>query len=162
MTSFQQQIPDNHCYGCGPQNSQGLKIESRWVNGKAGELSVCEFQPLPHHNAGPEHFLNGGIIATVIDCHAVCTAIARACLDESRAIGQPDQQGETIWFATGSLSIRYLKPAAIDKSITVEARVREAKPKKITLDCTVWSKGVQCAEAEVIAVRVPGSWLSKS
>lgn len=162
MISFQQQIPDNHCYGCGPENPQGLNILSYWCDGKAGELSVCEFQPSAHHNAGPKHFINGGIIATVIDCHAVCTAIARAYLDEQRAIGEPDQQGDHIWFATGSLNIRYLKPAAIDKAITVEARVREAKAKKITLDCAVFSNGMQCAEAEVVAVRVPVEWARKT
>ena len=66
---FQEQIPNNHCFGCGPQNRQGLKIQSYW----SGEnQSVCDFTPLPHHSAGPLHFLNGGIISTIIDCHCVC------------------------------------------------------------------------------------------
>ena len=96
--SFQEQIPNNHCFGCGPQNHQGLKIQSYW-NGE--NQSVCDFTPLPHHSAGPLHFLNGGIISTIIDCHCVCTAIAKGYLMRDREIGQ----GELVWFATGNLEV---------------------------------------------------------
>ncbi|MCB1616771.1 MAG: PaaI family thioesterase [Pseudomonadales bacterium] len=159
MPSFQQQIPDNHCFGCGPHNPQGLHLQSYWLNGEEGLRSTCSFQPANHHNAGPQHFVNGGIIATVIDCHAICTAIARAYHDAGRSLGEPDENGEVIWFATGGLSIRYLKPALLAVSLNVEAVIREVKPKKITLDCTVKSAGQLCAEAEVVAVRVPPVWL---
>lgn len=72
--AFQDQIPDNNCYGCGPGNREGLRIKSFWD----GEAAVCTYRPEHHHSAGPPQFLNGGIIATLIDCHSVCTAIANA------------------------------------------------------------------------------------
>ena len=81
--AFQDQIPDNFCYGCGPGNPVGLRIRSIW----AGNEALCVFQPGPYDSAGPRYILNGGIIATLIDCHAVCTAIAHAYRVESRAIG---------------------------------------------------------------------------
>src|SRR5262249_20212154 len=81
--AFQDLIPENFCYGCGPGNPVGLRIRSLW----AGNEALCVFQPAPYHSAGPCHILNGGIIATLIDCHAVCTAIAHAYRAESRAIG---------------------------------------------------------------------------
>ena len=28
--AFQDLIPDNHCYGCGPHNAHGLRIKSYW------------------------------------------------------------------------------------------------------------------------------------
>jgi hypothetical protein len=62
--AFQDQIPANFCYGCGPGNPVGLHIRSIW----AGDEALCVFQPAPYHAAGPRHILNGGIIATLIDC----------------------------------------------------------------------------------------------
>src|SRR5262249_56130998 len=70
--AFQDQIPDNFCYGCGPGNPVGLRIRSIW----AGDEALCVFQPARYHAAGPRHILNGGIIATLIACHPVRTAIS--------------------------------------------------------------------------------------
>ena len=39
--AFQDQIPDNFCYGCGPGNPVGLRIRSIW----AGNEALCVFQP---------------------------------------------------------------------------------------------------------------------
>src|SRR5262245_26277303 len=86
--TFQDQIPDNFCYGCGPGNLVGLRIRSIW----AGNEALCIFQPAPYHAAGPRHILNGGIIATLIDCHAVGTAIAHAYCAERRAIGSRSEE----------------------------------------------------------------------
>lgn len=35
--AFQDQIPNNHCFGCGPENASGLQIKSHWV-GKINPL----------------------------------------------------------------------------------------------------------------------------
>src|SRR5690606_14276904 len=67
MTAFQDLIPDNNCWGCGPHNPTGLHVRSHWE----GDVAICEFSPRPDHCAGPAHVVNGGIIASVIDCHAV-------------------------------------------------------------------------------------------
>ncbi len=151
--AFQDLIPNNHCYGCGPENDQGLKIKSVWS--KTDE-SVCNFTPSPHHSAGPLQYLNGGIIATIIDCHCVCTAMAKAY----QLAGRPIGQGELIWFATGALELSYQKPVAIDESVTLMARILEAKEKKITLHCSLISKGKECVSAKLVAVRVPNEWFS--
>src|SRR5215471_20575260 len=74
---------DNLCYGCGPENPEGLKIKSYWD----GDETVCTFMPRPSFMAGPRHVLNGGIIATVIDCHCICTAVAAVYKSEGRPIG---------------------------------------------------------------------------
>ena len=66
--------PASRCFGCGPANEQGLRIESHEAEevGEPGEL-VAEWRPLPHHLAF-EGVLNGGIIGTLLDCHANWTA----------------------------------------------------------------------------------------
>ena len=68
--AIQDRIPHNHCWGCGTLNPRGLHIKS-FVE---GDEVVCTFRPSPDHMAGPTTVLYGGIIAAVIDCHAVCTA----------------------------------------------------------------------------------------
>ncbi len=78
--ALQDAIPHNHCWGCGTLNPRGLRIKSY----AEGDGTVCRFQPSPEHMAGPTHVVNGGIIAAVIDCHCVCTAIA----DAYRAAGR--------------------------------------------------------------------------
>ncbi|MFQ5527129.1 MAG: PaaI family thioesterase [Thermoanaerobaculia bacterium] len=148
--AFQDLIPDNYCFGCGPLNPDGLQIKSYWD----GQESVCTFQPSSAHAAGPRQFLNGGITATVIDCHAVCTAIAWAYRSEARAVGSDPR----IWFVTSSLEVQYLAPAPIEEPVHVRARVLEASPRKALLDCSLSSGGIPRASARVVAVRVPPSW----
>lgn len=150
--AFQDCMPNNHCFGCGPENELGLQIKSYWVNEYESE---CTFKPSPHHSAGPLHYLNGGIISTIIDCHCICTAIAKGYHMADREIGE----GDIIWFVTGNLQVSYLKPVAIDREVHLLAKILEAKESKITLECHLTSNGEICAEGKVVAVRVPVSWL---
>ncbi|WP_020415111.1 PaaI family thioesterase [Microbulbifer variabilis] len=149
--AIQDQIQGNHCFGCGPDNDQGLRIKSYW---SGQNQTRCEFTPSPFHNAGPAKYLNGGIIATVIDCHTICTAIADSYVQAGRDVGT----GEKIWYATGKLDIKYLAPAMIDKPLILEASIVGRGPKKTVLHCSLTSDGRLCAKAEVVAVRVPGDW----
>ncbi len=149
--SFQEAISGNHCYGCGPQNAKGFRIQSFWE----GEESVCTWEPEPHHAAGPKDVLNGGVIATLIDCHCLCTVVAAAYREEGRQIGS----SPIIWYVTGSLQVSYLKPTAINKPVTLRAKVQKTKPKKTIIECSLYSLSKETARAEVIAVRVPTGWL---
>lgn len=149
--AFQDHIPNNNCFGCGPNNSQGLLLKSYWV--KENE-SICHFRPSSHHSAGPTNILNGGIIATIIDCHCVCTAIAKGYQLAGRDIGS----GEPIWFVTGKLEVYFKKPVAIDKEVTLIASIVMAKEKRISLTCKLYSEGEVCSEGNVLAVRVSNTW----
>ena len=148
--AFQDQIPDNLCYGCGPSNHDGLRIKSFWE----GDESICVYQPERFHSAGPPQFLNGGIIATLIDCHSVGTAIANAYRMENRPIGSAPH----IWCVTVNLNVTYLRPTPIGLPVTLRARVTEAGPKKTLMQCRLYSNSDECARGEVLAVRVPNSW----
>jgi len=147
--AIQDGIPNNHCWGCGTLNPRGLQIKS-YVE---GEETVCRFQPSPEHMAGPTHVVNGGIIAAVIDCHTICTAIA----DVYRA--GADLGSEPLrWAVTASLKIDYLAPAPIGEPMELRARIRETKGRKRIVECTVRSGGRDCARAEVVAVEVGAAW----
>jgi acyl-CoA thioesterase FadM len=97
--------------------------------------------------------VNGGIIAAVIDCHTICTAIA----DAYRAAGLPLGSEPLRWAVTASLKIDYLAPTPIGEPMELRARVREVKGRKRVVECTLRSGGRECARAEVVAVEVPAS-----
>ncbi|PSW14841.1 PaaI family thioesterase [Photobacterium sanctipauli] len=156
--SFQRQIKGNHCYGCGSENPDGLNIQSYWalsINGELLEESLCHFEPEPHHSAAPTHFLNGGIIATVIDCHCICTAMAYAYQRAGRPIGQ----GEGLWFATGALSLKYHRPVGMDSTIILKAHVIDFSESKAELECQLFSNSKMAVSAKLTAVRVPDEWM---
>lgn len=148
--AIQDRIPHNHCWGCGTLNPRGLQIKS-YVE---GEETVCRFQPSPEHMAGPTHVVNGGIIAAVIDCHTICTAIA----DVYRAAGAELGSEPLRWAVTASLKIDYLAPTPIGEPMELRARIRETKGRKRIVECTVRSGGRDCARAEVVAVEVGAAW----
>ena len=152
--AFQDLMPFNHCWGCGADNLNGLRLKSRW-SPEEPLRAVATFRPRPEHVAGPTHVLNGGIIATVLDCHGVCTAVADAYRSAGRTIGS----GETIWFATGTLTVTYRKPAPVDANLELSARVQGSGERTTEVACELRSEGDVLAVATVTAVRVPSSWL---
>lgn len=135
-----------HCYGCGALNERGLQIKSRWQ----GEELVCHWRPQPFHIGHPG-FVYGGAIASVIDCHTIWTAMATHCRDTGfdLSAGAPP-----FVYVTGRLSVNYLKPMRIDAALALHARVVEAGERKSLVACRVWQDGVECANAEVTAVRL--------
>ncbi|MBN7797288.1 PaaI family thioesterase [Parahaliea mediterranea] len=150
MTIIQDQIRGNHCFGCSPDNPHGHHIKSAWD----GERAICHFAPEPWHCAGSPHYVYGGLIASVIDCHCICTAMAEAYQREGRAIGE----GENILYVTGQLNVSYLRAAPIAGPLVLEARVTEAGERKSRVTCSLAVNGEECARAELVAVRVPASW----
>lgn len=145
--AIQDYIEKNQCWGCGSSNEHGLHLKSYF----SGEESVCTWKPREYHMAGPRHFLNGGIIATIIDCHSICTAIADAYGREGRELSTEP----FIWYVTASLKIDYLRPTPIGESVTLRASVKEIKGKKSIVECALFAENLERVRAEVIAVRVP-------
>jgi acyl-coenzyme A thioesterase PaaI-like protein len=146
-TPIQDYLHGNLCFGCGIANPNGLQIKSYWD----GQEAVCHFTPQPHHSAGPPHILNGGIIATIIDCHGICTALAEAYDREGRPIGSDPK----LWYVTGRFDLSYLKPTLIAGPVELRAKVVEAKERKSVVEVSASCNGVETAKASVIAVRVP-------
>jgi acyl-coenzyme A thioesterase PaaI-like protein len=148
--AFQDRIKNNRCWGCGSLNDHGLQLKSHWEE----DVSVCTWTPGPMFMAGPTHILYGGTIASLIDCHCVCTAIARGYETEGRGVGE----GDPIWYATGTLNVRYLSPTPIDEPVTLRARITEETPTRTNLTCSVTSGGIERVTAQVVAVRVTTGW----
>jgi acyl-coenzyme A thioesterase PaaI-like protein len=143
-TYFQDHMPGNVCFGCG-KNHQGLQIKSYWE----GDQSVCIWESKEQYH-GWKGVLNGGIHATLVDCHCMCTAMAHAYKSENRELGSEPHYR----FATGTLTIKYLKPTSNDDPVILKARVIEQKGRKTVLSCDTYTGDVKTAVAEVIAIRV--------
>ncbi len=149
--AFQDYWDMNRCWGCGSGNEHGLHLKSFWD----GDESISVFLPSRDHKAGPDDYLNGGIIATIIDCHSICTAIADAYRGENRELNSEP----FIWYVTASMKIDYHKPTPIAGSVTLRAGVEKREGKKTVISCGLFSDGVECARGEVLAVRVsPDKW----
>lgn len=149
-TAIQDQLHDNYCWGCGADNPVGLQLKTYWN----GEVAAADWMPSLDFAAGPRHILNGGIIATLLDCHGVCTAIADAYQREDREIGQ----GQDIWHATVSISVSYRRPTPLSGPVQLTAGVPTRANGRTSVDCVLSSGGKERAYATVISTRVPEEW----
>lgn len=147
--AFQDQLAEvgfEHCWGCGSRNEHGLQIKSYWD----GDEGVCTWQPQPYHQAWPG-IVNGGIIATIMDCHCASTATAAAYRAENRAMTTLP----IIPIVTASLRISYLRPTPITAPLHLRARMKEQTGRKMILTCTLSANGEECVRAEAVMVRLP-------
>jgi acyl-coenzyme A thioesterase PaaI-like protein len=146
ILSLQQQNRLEQCFGCGTNNEKGLHIQSYWD----GDESVCTFKAEPYYHGGKPNIAYGGLIASLIDCHSVNTAISNAYKVEGRQPGSDPK----IVYLTGELNVRYLRPTPLDKPINLKARVTAVDGKKTWLECLLISENNICAKGKVLAVRV--------
>jgi acyl-coenzyme A thioesterase PaaI-like protein len=133
-------FPDLPCFGCGPANEKGLRLRS--YPGEDG-LVTAQFTPWPEHDNGMG-YLNGGIIATVLDCHS-----AAAVTHEAFNRGWPPLPGAALPYVTAGLDVRYLRPAPLTETVTLYAEVTEAGENEMTAH--VWLEWDHKPRAEVTA-----------
>jgi acyl-coenzyme A thioesterase PaaI-like protein len=91
----------------------------------------------------------GGLVASLIDCHSIWTAIAWAYREEGRPHGSPPSNS----YVTGTLTVKYLKPTRLDVPAVLRARVTETQGKRSTVYCDLYSGGEKTAEGTVLAFR---------
>jgi acyl-coenzyme A thioesterase PaaI-like protein len=147
--AFQDYYADEfaNCYGCGKLNKHGLQIKSYWD----GNESVCHFKPKHYHTGGFPGYVYGGLIASLIDCHAAGTASAIIYRDEGREMGSDPP----LRFVTASLHVDYLVPTPMDEILELRGTVQEIKGRKVIVDIVLSAKGKICAKGKVVVVRIP-------
>jgi acyl-coenzyme A thioesterase PaaI-like protein len=152
--AFQDYYPDelSHCYGCGRLNEHGLQLKSYWD----GEETVAIFHPKPYHIAIPG-YVYGGLIASLIDCHATGTAAAAMVRQEGRKMDTEP----SFRFVTASLQVDYIRPTPLGVPLEVRASVKEIKGRKVVVSVTVSANGDVCAEGKVVAVQMPEHMMPK-
>jgi len=134
-----------YCWGCGRNNEHGLQIKSYWE----GDECVCTWKPKKHHCAYPGRGC-GGIISAILDCHCLNTANSAAF----RAEGRELDTEPLIAFATGTITVKFLRSAPLNKPWVFRARIKEVKERKTIVSCTLFVKEKERATGEIIAVRL--------
>lgn len=152
--AFQDYYPDkvSHCYGCGRLNDKGLKIKSYWD----GDESVCNYLPQDYHIAF-QGFVYGGLIASVIDCHSIATAVAASYRNEALSMDSEPEYG----FVTGSLHVDFLNPVPTNKSLKLKSKVKDINSKKVIITTKLTVDDILCARGEVEGIKVPYSLISE-
>ena len=132
--------PHGICFGCGPANARGLKIDS-YVQ---GDEVVCDFTPEEHHQAFPG-ILNGGIIGTLLDCHSNWTA--------AWAIMVGRGASEASCTVTASFHVKLRRPTPLGP-VRLVARVSELSDPKCVVDAELIAGGKVCATCRGVFVAV--------
>ena len=146
LKAIQDFYPDDIavCYGCGKNNPRGHHIRTIWD----GQEGTFRFTPEPYHTAFPG-VVYGGLIASLIDCHSVGTAVAAAYQAENR---EPDTPPE-ITYVTGNLNVSFLKPTPMGVELLLRARIKEMGERKTIVTCSLYANDEECARGEVVAVK---------
>lgn len=134
-------FPHMRCFGCGPDNAEGLRLKS-FPDGPG--RAVAEFLPWPAHDNGLG-YLNGGIIATVLDCHS-----AAAVMQHAEERGWVPLPGASLAYVTAGLNVTYRRPAPLDDLVSLVAEVQEASEDAITCAVRLEHDGKVRAEATAL------------
>ena len=141
MTSIQDRLfPTMMCFGCGPANTRGLRLKSYVGDG----CVTATFTPWPEHDNGLG-FLNGGIIATVLDCHT-----AAGVLHEASVQGWEAPPGAALAFVTAGIDVRYLRPSPLDNAVDLRAVVVRATEAEIVCEAELQYDGKTCATGHAV------------
>jgi len=142
--------PHSSCFGCGPANPKGLRIQSIAPTDPANSIGpvVADWKPLPEHEAFPG-MLNGGIIGSLLDCHSNWTAAWH--LMKKAGETQPPCT------VTAEYSIKLLRPTPTSGAVHLEAKVVESTADRATIEATLSAGGKVCATCRGVFVAVkPG------
>lgn len=123
-------------------------MQSEWHDGEA----TSRVLPAPHHLSMPG-YVYGGLIASLVDCHAMATAAAASMV----AAGEVPGRDPTRRFVTASLHVDYLEPTPIGTELVLRAKPEEMGERKVVVTVCVMAGDVECARGRVMAVRLPGS-----
>jgi uncharacterized protein (TIGR00369 family) len=93
--------PENHCFGCGGANAQGMLLT--FELDESSRRIVGRFR-IPLRYEGARGLVHGGIVATLLD----------------EAMGKLNQGGN-MPAMTAELRVNYLRPVPVEQEIVVEA-----------------------------------------
>ena len=152
-TAVQDYYPEAfaQCYGCGRLNEDGLRIRSHFD----GEVSVCRFTPRPEHRA-MKGIVYGGLVASLIDCHATGTAAAAATV----AVGDEITEDTVRRFVTARLEVDFLAPTPLGVELELRAVTSEVKGRKVVVEVELSADGQTTARGHVVCVEAPESLFS--
>ncbi len=127
-TSIQERyFAESACFGCGPANPQGLRLHS--TAAPDGDGVVATWQPQLRYAAAPG-VLNGGIVGTLLDCHA-----AAALYHLLR------ERGDDSMWATAEFTVALRRPTSHAAPLELFARVVELDESDARIEARLESEG---------------------
>lgn len=133
--------PNSICFGCGPSNENGLKIDSFRIEGGLR----TEFKTSLEHQAFPG-IINGGIIGTLLDCHGNWTA-AIAIMDKRKE----EKPSCTV---TANYSVKLLRPTPINELLIITSKIEELMEDRASVSMELFAGGKLCAKGKGLFVSV--------
>jgi acyl-coenzyme A thioesterase PaaI-like protein len=115
------------CFGCGPRNENGLRLQSF---PRGDDSVVATFRPWPEHDNGLG-FLNGGIIATLLDCHSAAAMVLAAA-------GRGLVPDGTLPYVTAGIDVRYLRPSPLHEPVDLVALTTAVDDREMSIDVELW------------------------
>ena len=126
----------NHCFGCGPANTAGLKLEFSVTP----DSDVVCFAQISDQYEGPKGCVHGGIIATILD-----ETMSKA----NRARGKVA--------VTRQMQVEYLRPVPSGVPIRIEGKVTRIEGRKLSTEGRILNQeGVILATAQGLFLTVRG------
>jgi acyl-coenzyme A thioesterase PaaI-like protein len=125
----QRYAPAGRCFGCGPANPMGLHIGSH-PDPADERVLVASWLPSPEHEAFAG-VVNGGILGTLLDCHANWTAAWH--LMRTRGDDHPPTT------VTLEYSIRMRRPTPSDAPLRLRAWVLDSTEDRATIAAEISS-----------------------
>jgi acyl-coenzyme A thioesterase PaaI-like protein len=127
--------PARFCFGCGDENSRGLRMRFQLEEGRA----VARFTP-PAELQGFPGRMHGGGVVTMLD----------------EAMGWA-AYGSGVWATTARLTARFRRPVPLDRELTVTGWVARDRGRFLELRAELRSpEGALLAAAEGLFARVTG------
>lgn len=150
MSAVQDRYPEAfaQCYGCGRLNEEGLRIRTV----RDGDTWVCRFTPRPEHRA-MKGIVYGGLVASLIDCHATGTAAGAATLHAGDQITEEKVRR----FVTARLEVDFRAPTPLGVELELRATTPEVRGNKVVVDVELSAEGTVTARGHVICVQAPAS-----
>ena len=133
--------PSSICFGCGPANQQGLKINST----RTEDGLELWFTTSDEHQAFPG-MVNGGIIGTLLDCHGNWTA-AMAIMD-AKGASHPSCT------VTANYSVKLLRPTPLDETLIITSEVVELLDERASITMELYAGDKLCARGKGLFVAV--------
>ena len=120
--------PNNACWGCGPANEEGLRLESF----ARGDEVVADWTPERKYEAFA-NVLCGGICGSLLDCHMNWTAAWAIMRD--RGLDHPPCT------VTADYHVKLRRPTPTDGPVHLVARVVELAGERAVIEATLEAGG---------------------
>lgn len=138
-----------HCWGCGPQNEDGLHLKTYPTTD--GQHCISTYTPDAQYTGGVPANIFGGMMAVLFDCHGTASAAWFAHQNKGLELAVDTVIGR---FITARLEVDFKKPLPTNEEVTVVSELEEIGERKVIVKMEMQAAGEVRAQARMVAVAV--------